>query len=135
MLPSVLDAQLQELVTYLNSGRRPTRMKGRRGHALTPAPHGGHETSDGWLTRAMCHLPDLGEALDDDWLRTLNRYNDGALHRDEIYARIRPRFAERTTGTWLEILERCGVWAGPVYDYAQLEEDAHVVATGMFTDT
>jgi crotonobetainyl-CoA:carnitine CoA-transferase CaiB-like acyl-CoA transferase len=82
----------------------------------------------------MCHLPDLGEALDDDWLRTLARYNDGATHRDEIYARIRPRFAEHTTAEWLEILERCGVWAGPVYDYAQLEEDPHVVATGMFTE-
>ncbi|HXM52965.1 MAG TPA: CaiB/BaiF CoA-transferase family protein [Candidatus Binatus sp.] len=134
MLSSVLDAQLQELVTYLNSGRQPTRMKEASAHALIPAPYGVYETSDGWLTMAMCHLPDLGEALDDDWLRTLNRYNDGALHRDEIYARIRPRFAERTTAAWLEILERCGVWAGPVYDYAQLEEDPHVVATGMFTE-
>jgi crotonobetainyl-CoA:carnitine CoA-transferase CaiB-like acyl-CoA transferase len=134
MLSSVLDAQLQELVTYLNSGRQPTRMKEPSAHALIPAPYGVYETSDGWLTMAMCHLPDLGEALDDDWLRTLARYNDGATHRDEIYARIRPRFAERTTAEWLEILERCGVWAGPVYDYAELEEDPHVVATGMFTE-
>jgi crotonobetainyl-CoA:carnitine CoA-transferase CaiB-like acyl-CoA transferase len=134
MLSSVLDAQLQELVTYLNSGRQPTRMKEPSAHALIPAPYGVYETSDGWLTMAMCHLPDLGEALDDDWLRTLARYNDGATHRDEIYARIRPRFAEHTTAEWLEILERCGVWAGPVYDYAQLEEDPHVVATGMFTE-
>jgi crotonobetainyl-CoA:carnitine CoA-transferase CaiB-like acyl-CoA transferase len=82
---------------------------------------------------AMCHLPDLGEALDDHWLRTLTRYNDGATHRDEIYARIRPRFTERTTAEWLEILDRCGVWAGPVYDYPQLERDPHVVATKTFT--
>ena len=133
MLSSVLDAQLQELVTYLNSGRQPTRMKEASAHALIPAPYGVYETSDGWLTLAMCHLPDLGEALDDDWLKTLVRYNDGATHRDEIYARIRPRFSERTTAEWLEILERCGVWAGPVYDYAQLERDPHVVATGIFT--
>jgi crotonobetainyl-CoA:carnitine CoA-transferase CaiB-like acyl-CoA transferase len=33
----------------------------------------------------------------------------------------------------LEILDRCGVWAGPVYDYPQLEKDPHVVATGTFT--
>jgi crotonobetainyl-CoA:carnitine CoA-transferase CaiB-like acyl-CoA transferase len=133
MLSAVLDAQLQELVTYLNSGRQPTRMKEPSAHALIPAPYGVYETSDGWLTMAMCHLPDLGEALDDDWLRTLTRYNDGAIHRDEIYARIRPRFTERTTAEWLEILERCGVWAGPVYDYPQLEKDPHVVATGTFT--
>jgi len=134
MLSSVLDAQLQELVTYLNSGRQPTRMKEPSAHALIPAPYGVYQTGDGWLTMAMCHLPDLGEALDDDWLKTLVHYNDGAIHRDEIYARIRPRFTERTTAEWLEILERCGVWAGPVYDYAQLERDPHVVATGMFTD-
>ncbi len=133
MLSAVLDAQLQELVTYLNSGRQPTRMKEASAHALIPAPYGVYETSDGWLTMAMCHLPDLGEALDDDWLRSLARYNDGALHRDEIYARIRPRFVERTTAEWLEILDRCGVWAGPVYDYPQLEKDPHVVATGTFT--
>ena len=133
MLSAVLDAQLQELVTYLNSGRQPTRMKEASAHALIPAPYGVYETSDGWLTMAMCHLPDLGEALDDDWLRTLTRYNDGAVHRDEIYARIRPRFAERTTADWLAILDRCGVWAGPVYDYPQLEKDPHVVATGTFT--
>jgi len=133
MLSAVLDAQLQELVTYLNSGRQPTRMKEASAHALIPAPYGVYETSDGWLTMAMCHLPDLGEALDDDWLRTLTRYNDGAVHRDEIYARIRPRFAEHTTADWLEILDRCGVWAGPVYDYPQLEKDPHVVATGTFT--
>ena len=134
MLSSVLDAQLQELVTYLNSGRQPTRMREPSAHALIPAPYGVYQTHDGWLTMAMCHLPDLGEALDDDWLKTLVHYNDGAIHRDEIYARIRPRFTERTTAEWLEIFERCGVWAGPVYDYAQLERDPHVVATGMFTD-
>jgi len=134
MLSVVLDAQLQELVTYLNSGRQPTRTKEASAHALIPAPYGVYETKDGWLTLAMCHLPDLGEALGDDWLRTLNRYNDGAVHRDEIYARIRPRFAERTTSEWLEILDRCGVWAGPVYDYAQLERDPHMVATGAFTE-
>lgn len=134
MLSSVLDAQLQELVTYLNAGRQPTRMKEPSAHVLIPAPYGVYETRDGWLTMAMCHLPDLGQALDDDWLKTLVRYNDGAIHRDEIYARIRPRFSERTTADWLEILERCGVWAGPVYDYAQLERDPHVVATETFTD-
>ncbi|HVS06166.1 MAG TPA: CaiB/BaiF CoA-transferase family protein [Candidatus Dormibacteraeota bacterium] len=134
MLSSVLDAQLQELVTYLNSGRQPTRMQEPSAHALIPAPYGVYQTRDGWLTMAMCYLPDLGEALDDDWLKTLVRYNDGAIHRNEIYARIRPRFSERTTAEWLEILERCGVWAGPVYDYAQLERDPHVVATGTFTD-
>lgn len=131
MLSSVLDAQLQELVTYLNSGRKPMRTAEATAHASIPAPYGAYQTSDGWLTLAMCELPRLGEALDDDWLRTLTTYNDGAAHRDEIYRRIRRRFTERSTREWLEILDRCGVWAGPVYDYAQLENDPHVAETGL----
>ena len=134
MLTAVLDAQLQEIVTFLNSGRQPTRSVEESAHASIPAPYGAYETKDGWLTLAMCHLPDLGEALDDDWLRTLAQYNDGVIHRDEIYRRIRHRFKERPTAEWLEILDRNGVWAGPVYDYKQLEQDPHIVATGTFMD-
>ncbi len=129
MLSVVLDGQLQELVTYLNTGRQPERGAEATAHASIPAPYGVYRTSDGWLTLAMCHLPDLGEALDDDWLRSLTAYNDGIVHRDEVYGRIRDRFAERGTAQWLEILDRCGVWAGPVYDYAALESDPHVTAT------
>lgn len=133
MLSVVLDAQLQELVTYLNSGRQPTRTDEATAHASIPAPYGVYRTADGWLTLAMCDLPNLGNALDDDWLRSLTRYNDGALHRDEIYRRIRHRFVERTTAECLAVMDRCGVWAGPVYDYPQLEQDVHVRATGMMT--
>jgi crotonobetainyl-CoA:carnitine CoA-transferase CaiB-like acyl-CoA transferase len=133
MLSSVLDAQLQELVTYLNSGRKPTRTDEVTAHASIPAPYGVYRTSDGWLTLAMCELPRLGDALDDDWLRTLTAYNDGAVYRDAVYRRIRHRFTERTTRDWLEILDRCGVWAGPVYDYEQLAADPHVTGTGLLT--
>src|SRR4030088_960557 len=38
MLSAVLDAQLQELVTYLNSGWQPTRMKESTAPALVPDP-------------------------------------------------------------------------------------------------
>ena len=46
-------AQLQELVTYLNSGRQPTRSAEPSAHASIPAPYGVYKTSDGWLTLAM----------------------------------------------------------------------------------
>lgn len=133
MLSVVLDAQLQELVTYLNSGVSPERSEQDSAHASIGAPYGVYRTADGWLTMAMCHLPDLGEALDDDWLRGLTDYSAGSTHRDEIYARIRDRFVERTTADWMQIMDRCGVWVGPVYDYHDLETDPHVRATGVFT--
>ena len=134
MLSVTLDCQAQELVTYLNTGRMPTRSKEAGAHASIPAPYGCYETEDGWLTLAMCQLSDLGEALDDDWLRTLTHYNDGHVHRDEVYRHIRDRFRTRTTEEWLPILDANGVWAGPVYDYADLESDPHIEATGIITE-
>jgi crotonobetainyl-CoA:carnitine CoA-transferase CaiB-like acyl-CoA transferase len=134
MLSVVLDSQAQELVTYLNTGRQPTRSEEVGAHASIPAPYGVYRTQDGWVTLAMCNLADLGEALDDDWLRTLGHYNDGHVHRDAVYRHIRDRFLQRTTDEWLPILDANGVWAGPVYDYADLERDPHVAALGIVTE-
>jgi len=134
MFSVVLDCQAQEMVTYLNTGEMPERTEEPGAHASIGAPYGTYRTADGWLTLAMAHLPNLGEALDDDWLRSLEAYNDGQTKRDEIYRRIRHRFEDRPTEEWLEVLEANGVWAGPVYDYEQLEHDPHVIATGMITE-
>jgi crotonobetainyl-CoA:carnitine CoA-transferase CaiB-like acyl-CoA transferase len=134
MLSVVLDSQAQELVTYLNAGRMPARSEEFGAHASIPAPYGSYRTSDGWLNLAMCNLADLGEALDDDWLRTLDHYNDGHLHRDEVYRHLAERFTDRTTEEWLPVLDAHGVWAGPVYDYEQLERDPHVLATGIIAE-
>lgn len=134
MLSAVLDAQLQELVTYLNTGRQPERSTEFTAHAFIPAPYGVYQTADGWLTLAMTELPRLGEVLDDDWLRTLTRYNDGAIHRDAIYARIRNAFRQQPTAWWIGQCDKAGVWAGPVYDYVALENDPQIVATGAFTE-
>lgn len=133
MFSVVLDAQLQELVTFLNTGRQPQRTKEYSAHGFLPAPYGVYRTKDGWLTLAMSPLPALGEVLDDDWLRTLDRYNDGHDHRDEVYGRIRHAFEGRTTAEWIEACDLHGVWAGPVHDYAALAEDPHLLATGAFT--
>jgi crotonobetainyl-CoA:carnitine CoA-transferase CaiB-like acyl-CoA transferase len=134
MLSVVLDAQLQEFVTYLNAGRQPTRSVEPSAHASIPAPYGVYKTSDGWLTLAMSPLSTLGEVLEDDWLRTLTDYNDGQLYRDKVYAHIRNRFTGRTTAEWIELCDQHKVWAGPVYDYAGVAQDEHVLATGMIVD-
>lgn len=134
MLSVVLDSQAQELVTYLNTGRQPTRSDEVGAHASIPAPYGVYRTKDSWVTLAMCNLADLGEALDDDWLRTLDHYNDGHVHRDAVYRHIRDRFLTRTTQEWMPILDANGVWAGPVYDYADLEHDPHIEALGIIAE-
>jgi crotonobetainyl-CoA:carnitine CoA-transferase CaiB-like acyl-CoA transferase len=132
MFSVVLDSQLQELVTYLNTGEAPTRSGSPTAHASIPAPYGVYRTADGWLTLAMSPLVALGELLDSDWLRSLTDYNDGMIRRDEIYAHIELSFLGRTTAEWIELADRHGVWAGPVHDYASLAEDPHLQATGAF---
>ncbi|MFV0252977.1 MAG: CaiB/BaiF CoA transferase family protein [Beutenbergiaceae bacterium] len=134
MLSIVLDAQLQEFVTYLNTGRQPQRSAEPSAHAFIPAPYGVYRTSDGWLTLAMTPLPALGEVLDDDWLRSLSAYNDGHDHRDEVYRRIRRAFEGENTDYWLKRCDRANVWAGPVLDYAGVATDPHVQQTGMLVE-
>lgn len=134
MLSVVLDTQLQEYVTYLNTGRQPERTAEWSAHSFIPAPYGVYRTCDGWLALAMTELPKLGQVLDDDWLRSLTRYKDGAVHKDEVYARIRHAFELGTTQEWLEQCDRAGVWAGPVLDYGGVADDPHVQAVGMFVE-
>ncbi len=134
MFSVVLDAQLQELVTYLNAGRQPERTREESAHASIPAPYGVYRTADGWLTLAMSPLPALGDLLDDDYLRSLTDYQDGMVHKDAAYASLRNRFVERTTAEWIGACDRHGIWAGPVYDYEQLAADPHVREVGMFVE-
>ncbi|NYF16541.1 crotonobetainyl-CoA:carnitine CoA-transferase CaiB-like acyl-CoA transferase [Microbacterium sp. AK009] len=134
MLSIVLDAQLQEMVTYLNTGRQPQRTSEPSAHAFIPAPYGVYRTNDGWVTIAMSPLTALGEVLNDDWLRSLTDYNDGHTHRDQVYRHIRHAFENENTQHWLQRCDAVNVWAGPVYDYADVANDAHVQATGMLVD-
>lgn len=134
MLSVVFDAQLQEYVTYLNSGSKPQRTSEWSAHPFIPAPYGVYQTKDGWLTLAMSPLSRLGEVLEQDWLKGLTDYTDGATHGEAIYRRIRGAFLERTTAEWLALCDAAGVWAGPVHDYDDVASDAHVRQTGMFVD-
>lgn len=125
MLSVVLDAQVQELVTYLNSGLKPQRGEESSAHAWIPAPYGVYRTSDGWLTMGMCPIDVLGDAVDNDWLRGLS-YQQGLEHADEIYRLLRPLLLERTTREWIEHFDRYNIWTGPVYDYEDVETDPQV---------
>ena len=134
MLAVVMDCQLQEMVTFLNSGRMPRRTEERSAHGSIPAPYGIYKTKDAWLTLAMVPLNILGEVLDDGWLRTLTHYNDGHKYRDEVYRRLHHRFLEKTTAEWIEICDRAGAWSGPVLDYEGLVRDPHIVAKNYIVE-
>jgi len=134
MLSVVMDAQSQELVTYLNTGIEAERSQESGAHAHIGAPYGVYETADGWITLAMCPPVALAEAIDVPALARFTDYDDGVTHRDDIYRLVRPAMRARTTADWLPILDAAGIWAGPVYDHAALAVDPHVLATGMITE-
>ncbi|HET9520706.1 MAG TPA: CoA transferase [Candidatus Limnocylindrales bacterium] len=134
MLGAALDAQSQELVTFLNSGLAPERPETRTAHALIPAPYGVYRAADGWLVLAMAPLAALGEALDDDRLRGMDDEIDGTTSRAEIDAILGPILATRTTAGWIAFFDERRLWSGRVYTYAELAADPHVLATGAFVD-
>lgn len=133
MLSVVMDCQIQELTTHLNLGILPVRTEGRFAHAWVTAPYGVYRTKDGYITLAQAPLHILGEALDNDRLRQMTSWSDGMDHRDEVYQIVSEIMPRRTTAEWLETLDRYKLWAGPVYTYADLVHDPHVVETGMVT--
>ena len=44
-----------------------------------------------------------------------------------------PSSRRRTTAEWQAIFDAHNLWCGPVYDYAALAADPHVIETGMLT--
>lgn len=134
MLAVVMDAQSQELVTFLNTGIEATRSEEQGAHAAISAPYGVYQTADSWITLAMCPLPALGEALGVERLKEMVGVDDGVRYRDEIYRLVRPAMTAQTTAEWLLILDRHNIWAGPVYTHDELMRDPHVVEMGYVTE-
>ena len=134
MFSTVLDCQQQEFLTYLNTGQPPPRTDEPLANAWINAPYGIYETKDGYLTLAMAPLHILGEALDNDRLREMTEWSDGAKHRDEVFRIVKARMPERTTAEWIEHFDQYKIWSGPVHRYEDVDNDPHVKATGMIAD-
>ncbi len=131
MLASLLDAQAQEMSTFLNLGILPPRTEMPFANAWINAPYGVYKTADGYITLAMAPLHVLGEALDDDTLRGMTEWSDGATRRDEVYPIVEAKLPAKTTAEWIAIFDQHNIWAGPVYNYADVDRDPHVIETGM----
>lgn len=100
------------------------------GHAYIRAPYGTFATADGYLALAFPHLADLGEVLGIPEFADLDDETDGYARRDEITALVSARLPERSTAEWLDLLGQQGIWAGPVYRYADVLTDPQVQHNG-----
>jgi crotonobetainyl-CoA:carnitine CoA-transferase CaiB-like acyl-CoA transferase len=127
----VMDCQTQEFTTYLNCDVLPERTGEPFAHAWSNPPYGAYPTRDGYILLAQLPIDTLGEALDDDTLRSIGDWEEAHERRDEIARIVADITPGRTTAEWLEILHRHKLWAGPVYSYADIAADPHVRARGM----
>jgi crotonobetainyl-CoA:carnitine CoA-transferase CaiB-like acyl-CoA transferase len=132
MLDAAIAVQMQELSVFTVGGIPQHRGEQPHGHAYIRAPYGVFATADGYLALAMPGLRALGEALGLPALAAMDDNVDGHARRDEITAMVRARLPERTTGEWLSLFEARGIWAGPVYSYADLLKDPQVAVNGSF---
>ena len=130
MLDSALAVQAQELSIFTVGGIPQHRGSLPHGHTYIRAPYGTFATADGYIALAFPHLADLGEVLGIPEFADLDDETDGHARRDEITARVSARLLERSTAEWLELLGARGIWAGPVYRYADVLTDPQVRHNG-----
>jgi crotonobetainyl-CoA:carnitine CoA-transferase CaiB-like acyl-CoA transferase len=105
------------------------------------APYQAFATRDGWIT--------LGAANQTNWLRLLDVLDVPALRADERFAtgagrmrhlrelesELNEEFRKRTSAEWLEVLERAGIPAGPVFDVKQMHANEQTRARAMVVET
>lgn len=130
LISALMEVQIQEITTYLNTGVLPQRTDELLGHPLINSPYGIHKTSDGYLALAMAPFDKLADALGLEQLRGL-QWEQGFIRRDEIFRLVAEVLKTRTTAEWIEHLDKFNVWSGPVNNYKELVEDPQIKHLGM----
>ena len=131
LLNSLMDVQLQEFTTYLNTGILPARSEERLAHPFINSPYGIHHTKDGFIAIAMTPFDLLADALECEELKRFTDWSAGYTHRDEIFRLTTAALLKRTTAEWIERLDGFNVWSGPVQTYAEVAEHPQVKHNGI----
>ncbi|MET9353161.1 CoA transferase [Streptomyces sp. NPDC006617] len=132
MLDAVTTLQMQELSVHTVGGLPQTRSAEPHAHVYIRSPYGAFQTSDGYLVLAFPPLKKLGEILGQDTFLSMEDEEHGWTHRDEIFARTAARLLTRPSRHWLDAFAAAGIWAGPVYGYADLVQDPQIRHNGTF---
>jgi crotonobetainyl-CoA:carnitine CoA-transferase CaiB-like acyl-CoA transferase len=122
---------------YFASGVAPKRV-GNRNPNVTPAE--AFAASDGFVNVVILN-PDQYEkfcrALGDEALVAEPRFatNEARIaNHPDFKARVEKALASRTVAEWVERLVAAGIAAGPIYEFDQVFEDAHIRHLGMVRD-
>ncbi len=130
MLDAIVTLQMQEMSVFTVGGQPQRRTAEPHAHCFIRAPYGAFATADGYLILAFPPLAKLGEVLGIPELRGMNDETDGHARRDEIHRLVAARLLGRPASEWLAIFAEHGIWAGPVYSYADVVTDPQVRHNG-----
>ena len=130
LLDSLLAYQVVPLSMFLASGRSPQRLGSAAPYA---APNEAFPTSDGHVMvaaytpkrwPALCSALGVPDLANDVRFDTNEKRVKGRPALREI---LEPRFRERTTAEWVEILDAVDVLCGPLLSYPELMAEEHIV--------
>lgn len=138
LLGSMITAQAWELTHYLVTGTEP--QPGRRGHHLfARSVWGTYDTADGHISLSgldLSKLRALAEALDAPELADFAGLEPAARAKvlPDVVDRLRDVFKRFSTKSLYETLLGFGVRCTPVQTYAQVAEDAQVLANDYIVE-
>lgn len=134
MLDAITTLQMQELSVFTVGHKPQERSTEPHAHVYIRAPYGTFATTDGYIALAMPSFPGLARALDAPALADLDETQAGWTDRDETFAAVREAVKRFTTADCLSRLEAEGIWAGPIYGYADLVADPQIAHNGTFIE-
>jgi crotonobetainyl-CoA:carnitine CoA-transferase CaiB-like acyl-CoA transferase len=125
---------MQELSVFTVGGKPQTRSSEPHAHSYIRAPYGTYKTEDGYIAIAMPDFQGLARALDEPSMAALDEDEAGWKNRDQTFALVRDAVAKFSTAQVLARLDAEGVWAGPVYGYADLVADPQIEHNKTFVE-
>lgn len=134
MLDAIVAMQVQEYSVYTVGGIAQTRSAEPHAHSYIRAPYGIFRTADGYLALAFAPLEKLGRLMETEAFQGMDDEKDSWTDRDLIYRTTRECLARRTTAHWLSVFSEAGIWAGPVYGYADVVDDPQIAHNGTFIE-
>lgn len=136
LLEAVLDLQFELLTAFFSEPALATARGGTYSvNAFLGAPYGVYPTADGHLAIAMNSVPELGRLIG---LSELEQYTDPDVwveQRDEIRAQLGKHLRQKSTRSWLEILEPSDIWCAEVLTLEALAGTEAFEAINMLQET
>jgi crotonobetainyl-CoA:carnitine CoA-transferase CaiB-like acyl-CoA transferase len=139
LLSAALEIQIQEVSTYMTSGRQGKRCDSHFVSTWMEPPYNIYQTKDSWIAIAHATFPSIAEAFDRPELEAIGARrpemtDEGAYlaWRDEVFVIVSKEFLNGTTDHWIDSMTALGIWVGPVMDYDKMTQ--HEQTQNLFTE-